>query len=196
MKQQWKGFFAGVITTVLLLGFAIPALATYQKTATLQYSDVKVTLNGKQMKWKDEAGNTLEPFLMDGTTYLPVRALASALNLKVSWNQDAKTVSLYSSASGPSAGAIPEASSEKTYPVQLSPGLYVVGKDVAPGRYDAVATAGSGELIVVGETGAKANEIFGVDGPAWQFCGISMTEGDTINITNDLMVILKPSSIP
>lgn len=194
MKRQWKGFLAGVMFTMLLLGFAIPALAAYQKTVTLHYNDVKVTLNGQQITPKDESGNSVEPFLMDGTTYLPVRGLASALGLKVSWNQNSQTVALSSSNATNTSTA--KGTEQTIYPAQLTAGLYVVGKDVAPGRYNATATAGSGEFIVIdsNQTSAKANEIFGVDGPAWYFSDLSLSNGDQINITNDLVVTLTPVS--
>ena len=46
---------------------------------------VKVVLEGKEIG---------EGKIIDGTTYLPVRALAEALNLAVAWNAKTKTVSI------------------------------------------------------------------------------------------------------
>ena len=43
---------------------------------------------------KDVNGNVVEPFIIDGTTYLPVRAICNALGLKVNWNSETNTVEL------------------------------------------------------------------------------------------------------
>lgn len=98
MKKQWRGFVSGFATAALVLCLAIPAFAAYQKQATLNYNDIKVTLDGKQVTPKDANGNTVEPFVIDGTTYLPVRAVANALGLEVGWNGETKTVTLSSDA--------------------------------------------------------------------------------------------------
>lgn len=94
MKGNWKVFLSGMVASFLIIGFAIPAFAAYQKTATLNYNDIKITVDGKQVTPKDANGNTVEPFIIDGTTYLPVRGIASALGLDVSWDQatDRKSV--------------------------------------------------------------------------------------------------------
>lgn len=79
----------------LAMAFATTAFATVGgRTAELKYNDIKIVLNGKQIVPKDANGNTIEPFIIDGTTYLPVRGVASALNMNVGWNSATKTVTL------------------------------------------------------------------------------------------------------
>ena len=51
-------------------------------------------MDGKEIVPVDASGNVVEPFIIDGTTYLPVRAVSSALGLDVSWNDQTKTVEL------------------------------------------------------------------------------------------------------
>jgi hypothetical protein len=41
---------------------------------------------------RDANGASVEPFTVNGTTYLPVRAIAEALGMEVSWDNGAKTV--------------------------------------------------------------------------------------------------------
>lgn len=94
MKKQWKGFVAGVMTTLLLLGFVFPSLAAYQKQATLYYNNIRIMLNGKEIIPKDEKGNVVQPFIIDGTTYLPVRGIASALGLSTQWDSTFNAVKL------------------------------------------------------------------------------------------------------
>ena len=95
MKGQLKGFISGVLVTLLLLGSMGTAMAAVgSKPANLEYNDIKVTLDGTPINLVDAAGNTVEPFIISGTTYLPVRAVAGALGLDVNWDAATKTVIL------------------------------------------------------------------------------------------------------
>lgn len=73
--------------------------ATVQQTIT--YRDVSILLDGETLTPRDAAGNVVEPFLIDGTTYLPVRAICEALGLTVSWDAATSTVALTSGAAAP-----------------------------------------------------------------------------------------------
>lgn len=98
MRKQLRGFVPGFITALLLVGLIGGAMAvTAQKQATLSYSDIKITLDGKAVTPTDASGNTVEPFGIDGTTYLPVRGIANALGLGVAWDGATQTVKLTSS---------------------------------------------------------------------------------------------------
>lgn len=105
MRKHGKGFIAGVLTTLLVMSFAVSAFAAYQKQAALNYNNIKVTMDGTAITPKDANGNVVEPFTIDGTVYLPVRGVASALNLNVGWDQATSTVALSSKASGSQTGA-------------------------------------------------------------------------------------------
>ena len=92
LKEKLKGFVVGVVLASLVVG-AIPTMAEkITKSAELFYNDIKVVIDGKQADLKDAQGNTVEPFIIDGTTYLPVRAVSNALNKAVSWDGATKTV--------------------------------------------------------------------------------------------------------
>ena len=87
MKGQVKGFLAGILTTVMavsLIGTAIAAGRTEQ--ATLHYNGLSIVYDGKEV----------EPFIINGTTYLPVRGVGSILGLNVGWDASTQTVSLSS----------------------------------------------------------------------------------------------------
>lgn len=93
MKREVKTFLAGAALSALVLT-SVPTMAErVSKTAELFYNDIKVVINGNRADLKDAAGNTVDPFVIDGTTYLPVRAVANALDQAVSW--DAKTQTVY-----------------------------------------------------------------------------------------------------
>jgi len=96
-KLKW--FSLGIATCLIVSTLVIPALAATitTKNAQLEYSGMKITLNGSAVTPKDVNGNTVDPFVINGTTYLPVRALASALGLNVDWDKNTNTVALSSS---------------------------------------------------------------------------------------------------
>lgn len=95
MKKQWKSFMMGVLTTLLLVGAVGTAAATVGTVpANLEYSNITVTLDGAPVKLVDVNGNPVEPFIIDGTTYLPIRAISNAFGLEVDWDGATQTVIL------------------------------------------------------------------------------------------------------
>lgn len=95
MKEKRRGFISGVLTTVIALSLVGTAAATIGSRAiTADYSDIKITLNGTQITPTDANGNVVEPFAVNGTTYLPVRAVANALGVDVEWDGKSGTVLL------------------------------------------------------------------------------------------------------
>ena len=82
-----------VVVLVFALASTVSAVAN-TISAQLTYRDIKITLDGKSITPKDATGKTVEPFIMDGTTYLPVRAVADALGLDVKWDSSTSTVRL------------------------------------------------------------------------------------------------------
>ena len=95
MKEKTKGFIAGVLATVAVSGIVLGAAADeiYQ-TVQIAYNNIKICLDGTFIEPKDAAGNTVEPFTMNGTTYLPVRAVAGAFGKEVGWDEATQTVYL------------------------------------------------------------------------------------------------------
>ncbi len=98
---RFTGFCCGALAAAALWGLGSPALAAYQKQATLHYTGVRVTLDGRELALRTEQGAAVEPFLLDGTAYLPVRGIADALGLDVQWDGASQTVALSSAAAAP-----------------------------------------------------------------------------------------------
>lgn len=71
-----------------------PVTHTKNQTIAIEYNDIKVTLDGKPVELKDATGKTIEPFTYNGTTYLPVRAVANLLGVNVKWDGDTSTIYL------------------------------------------------------------------------------------------------------
>lgn len=83
-----------LVIAVLSLVTMIAHATVSSRTAELLYDDIKILLDGKELVPKDANGNVVEAFIIDGTTYLPVRGISSALGLNVSWNDETKSVQL------------------------------------------------------------------------------------------------------
>lgn len=95
MKGNRKGFWAGMLTMLLIVSLVGTAVATTGKvTKELEYRNISVTLDGKKLDLKNAQGGSVEPFMFDGTNYLPVRALAETLGLNVSWDGSTNTIVL------------------------------------------------------------------------------------------------------
>ncbi len=73
-----------ILTLALLLALAVAASA----------AGVTVEVNGSPIPTVDANGAAAEPFIEDGTTYVPVRAVATALNTAVDWDNATRTVFL------------------------------------------------------------------------------------------------------
>lgn len=96
MKREFgKGFAAGLVACALAVGLVSTAFATRgRQTVEADYTDIKIELNGAQLTPTDANGNPVEPFAVNGTTYLPVRAVGNALGLMVGWDGATSTVKL------------------------------------------------------------------------------------------------------
>lgn len=90
-KDNIKGFAIGFVASALLLCSATFA-ENVQKTITAFYNNIKIVVNGETITPKDANGNVVEPFIVDGTTYLPVRAISEALGEEVDWDGATSTV--------------------------------------------------------------------------------------------------------
>lgn len=89
-----KNFSLYILLFLFVFGVTSSLASSYFQVVERYYNNIKIKLNGKEIIPKDEKGNTVEPFIIDGTTYLPVRALANALNLEVNWDSYNNTVVL------------------------------------------------------------------------------------------------------
>lgn len=93
-KQGIKGFLAGILTSVLVLGAATSALAlSSPETIQCFMGGIKIFVDGQLQVPTDVNGNVVEPLVYNGTTYLPVRALTGMLtNKTVEWDGDTESV--------------------------------------------------------------------------------------------------------
>ena len=96
-RFHWKAYLAGVLTVSLAAALAIPVLGaggTLQTWKDVLVGGITIALYGETIQPRDASGNAVDPVIYNGTTYLPVRGIASALGLEVDWDGVTKTVYL------------------------------------------------------------------------------------------------------
>lgn len=92
MKKRLQGILIGIVVGAMLTGGLAHAKELSEK-AEIFYRNIKIYVDGGEIIPKGSDGSVVEPFIMNGATYLPVRALAEALGQDVAW--DGKTSSVY-----------------------------------------------------------------------------------------------------
>ena len=91
MKRSLRMLIALLCLGALVITIALAA-GTYTQTLTAYYRDIKLNINGQTVVPRDVNGNVVDPFIVDGTTYLPVRAVSEALGKTVDWDDGTSSV--------------------------------------------------------------------------------------------------------
>ena len=85
MKKTLKGYVLGVLSAAVLasgVAYAANTTTLYNVVA----NGIKIVIDGRKINPTDANGNTVEPIIYNGTTYLPVRAVANAFGKAVYWD--------------------------------------------------------------------------------------------------------------
>lgn len=93
MKKMLRGYILGILSAALLIGRTVYAANTVTLYGVLM-NGIKIVVDGRTINPKDANGNPVEPMIYNGTTYLPVRAVADALGKQVYWDGTNYTVYL------------------------------------------------------------------------------------------------------
>ncbi len=93
MKQRTQGVIAGILIGAVCTGGAVFAKSGAE-TIEAVYDNIKIFIDGEQLDPRDANGQPVEPFIYNGTTYLPVRAVGEAIGKDVSWDGVEKVVYL------------------------------------------------------------------------------------------------------
>lgn len=87
--QRMKDVCLGATVAALVMGAAPAAYATVANMdIPVMFNNIKIVVDGKELK------TDKEPFIYEGTTYLPVRAVGEAVGKNVTWDAASKTVIL------------------------------------------------------------------------------------------------------
>ena len=93
MKKRLQGFVAGALA-MSVIGCTTGLAKDAVETINAVYQNIKLVVDGVLIEPKDANGATVEPFIYNGTTYLPVRAVGQAFGKSVTWDGDSSTVFL------------------------------------------------------------------------------------------------------
>ncbi len=80
LSVDWDGETSTVLLTTgaeAKTGTGTPAGTNATRNIEITYRDIQISIDGLLITPTDASGNPVEPFICDGTTYLPVRAVAS-----------------------------------------------------------------------------------------------------------------------
>jgi len=91
MKKRLQGLIAGILIGTTLTSGVVFA-KKIQETIDAVYMNVKLVIDGEEITPKDVNGNVVEPFIYNGTTYLPVRAIGEAFGKDVHWDGETATI--------------------------------------------------------------------------------------------------------
>lgn len=90
--QKVSYFFAGVMTAILIVCIAVPAMAATAGKSITVYPGVGLYIDDTKLIPKDVNGNPVEVFFYNGTTYVPIRAVSEAFGYPVQWDGDTRSV--------------------------------------------------------------------------------------------------------
>lgn len=93
MKGKMRYFIAGMLAALVLTTIVTPALAAGASRLMEVWGGVTIYIDDQKLDPRDVNGNPIDPFVSNGTTYLPIRAISEALGKPVQW--DGKTRSVY-----------------------------------------------------------------------------------------------------
>lgn len=94
MKERLQGLTAGVLIGTMLTGGAVFA-KTAMENIEVMYDNIKVYKDNVLCELKDANGSAIEPFIYNGTTYMPVRGTANLADMQVTWDGNTKSVYLW-----------------------------------------------------------------------------------------------------
>jgi hypothetical protein len=92
---MFKGFILGGVTLALFASVGSAYAAGKLTNISVVQGGIKLFVDGKFINPTDSDGKVVEPFIYDGTTYLPLRALSDALTnyqKQVKWDGDTSSI--------------------------------------------------------------------------------------------------------
>ena len=83
-----------IITIAALMALATTAFATSSDVTVTEAGNFHIYYNDVEKGFTDVNGTVVRPIVLEGTTYLPVRAASELVGLSASWNGETSTVTL------------------------------------------------------------------------------------------------------
>lgn len=94
MKKTLKGYVLGFLSAVILVN-GVSYATTGAQIIEVIYDNIKIYKDNVLCELRDANGSVVEPFIYNGTTYMPVRGTANLADMQVTWDGAAKSVYLW-----------------------------------------------------------------------------------------------------
>lgn len=88
MFKKYKQIIISFILGALIFSNITSYSLEGSKDINVSYKNIKISVDGKEIKTESE------PFIYNGRTYVPIRAVVEALGAGVNWNDATKTVEI------------------------------------------------------------------------------------------------------
>ncbi|MCL2003491.1 MAG: copper amine oxidase N-terminal domain-containing protein [Oscillospiraceae bacterium] len=95
--KEARHIILGMLLTAMFINLITPVLASATfKQLNAYFNNIKIVVNGTLLNSniRDLHGNPIEPFVVDGRTYLPVAVIAEAFGVSAEWDGATSTVFL------------------------------------------------------------------------------------------------------
>lgn len=155
--------------------FVTPALAASGEVqATLTYRDISILVDGEEINPTDVNGKSTEPFIIDGTTYLPIRAVSEALGCEIVWDSETNSVRITTGGTlkaddavkGVTAIGIVDTDGTKVSAIAVEYNVDLTGAKVGTDTYDVeVYKPDSSDYLVGYENIGKITKVYVNDQP-------------------------------
>ncbi|WP_422486345.1 stalk domain-containing protein [Gudongella sp. DL1XJH-153] len=107
MKNKRNRRIALVVAVLMLtMAFSSTGFAAWMgKTMEAQYRNISIFVNSEYKQATDVNGKVVEPFIVDGTIYVPLRGIAQMFGYEVGFNPQTYRIDITGDAAGNSAAA-------------------------------------------------------------------------------------------
>ncbi|MBB6637826.1 hypothetical protein [Cohnella thailandensis] len=112
MKTMMKKSVFGVVVLGMTVAWAggVYAGSNLQKITAYLNGNLDIQVNGTHFTAKDGNGNKLSPITYENTTYLPVRAVADAVNVPIVYDASKQQIRIGTGTTAPSTGDLSDIS--------------------------------------------------------------------------------------
>ena len=90
-KERIKGMVTGAILSTTVISTVVFA-SPVKKQLNAVYNNIQLIVDGIEIVPQDPDGKRVDPFVVAGTTYVPVRAISQALGKPVKWDSQKNAV--------------------------------------------------------------------------------------------------------
>ena len=90
-NNRIRDMLKGALMASLVFLLVLPAVADLTGMNITVYPGIKIMIDEKEFVPKDANGDEVQPFVYNGTTFVPIRAISQAFGKEVSYNQRTNT---------------------------------------------------------------------------------------------------------